>query len=227
MKRIFAIFLAAFFAFAQDVNEFLLTEADTVEQIAEITEETESVSTVAVENRSFRIFFTGIQTGDIPELRTTLENMIRTRFSSSDNIDFVNETVSARIIHNFFSGRRIVVDSLFFDELEKRGLGNTVVMLINVDEYSINPVRRIFVGAGVEGKLRANILFYDVEARRVLFAAKLSSSYLVKKPPIFWRSLSERVAISADDRRKINSELLDDIVRQSFESMILAVSSKK
>lgn len=237
MKRILTIFLAAFFVFAQDEtqtdgSEVLQAQIDTAQQIAETTEEADTTAEIAGETADtavarHRIFFMGVQTGDIPELRATLEDMVRTRWGSTENIDFVNPNISARVIRKLFYDGRIVIDPSFFDELEKNGLQNTIVLLINIDEYSVKPVRRLIIGAGVEGKLKADFLFYDAATGRQLFAAKLSSVSLVKKTPIFWRSVSERVVISADDLKKINSDLLNDIVRQGFETMKIAVSSKK
>lgn len=232
MKRFFAILLTMVFVFAQDDE----TQADTTEQIEQTIEIADADTVQAIEEVvddvvdsvvKHRIFFTGIQTGDIPELRVTLENMIRTRWGRERNIDFISENTVAQINRKLFFDGKIVVDSALFAELEKHNLQNSIVLLISADEYSVKPVRRFMVGAGIEGKLRADFLFYDVASQRVLFAAKLSSTSLVKKPPVFWRSLQERVHISAEDLNRINTNLLNNIVEQGFETMKIAVSSRR
>lgn len=251
MKHLFTLFAAAFLIFAQDTTvtaidttaDSTTTSADTNQIIdgSDLIDTTSDTNLVASDTTvvpadsadsadsvvNYRIFFAGVQTGDIPELRQKLEDMIRTRWRTASNISFVNPTVSARIVGKMFADGDIVADSLFFAELTKQKLGNTVVLLIRVDEYSVNPVRRMLFGAGVEGKLKADFLFFDVASQQELFAAKLSSISIVKKAPIGWHSPKERVHVSTDDLKTINSELLDDIVEQGFEAMKIAVSSKK
>jgi hypothetical protein len=199
-------------------SDSLLTVADTNE-VSDTTDTADTVKTI--------IFFAGVQTGDIPELRETLENAIRKQWSLESNTNFVNPSATARILRKLFNNGKIVIDSTFYTELAKQALENSVILLIDVDNYSVKPVRRLLVGAGVEGKLKADFLFFDAASRKPLFAAKLSSTALVKKTPIWWRSLQERVTISAEDLRNINSDLLDDIIKQGFEAMKIAVSSKK
>lgn len=174
-----------------------------------------------------KIIFMGIQTNEIPELRNTFEDMIRAQFILEPNIDLIPKDISARISRKLFHGKKIVIDSVFFEELEKYELQNTIVLLIDVEEYYIKAVRRFGFGAGIEGKLKANYLFYDAAEKKELFLAKASSSSVIKKGFIFWHSLESKVTVSAQDIKKINADLLNDIVEQGFDMLEIAVSLKK
>jgi len=246
MKKILIIFAAAFFLFAQESETPPAGAAQTADaegqiidtalqqpQTAEDEISTEKAADTAgfaqanVEKKVYQIFFAGIQVGQAPEIRDKFADMIRTQLDRESNIDFVPKEISARICRKLFLDKKITINSIFFDELEKYDLQNTIVLLVDIEEYYIKAVRRFFIGAGVEGKLKANFLFYDAVARRELFLAKASSVSVVKKGLIGWHSLETRVNISSSDIKKINSDLLKDVVEQGFDMLEIAISFKK
>ena len=245
MKKFIIILIAlGFVLFAQEPEEegVLPLEPEEAEEIAsqdfeeqeqEVQEEqeeqdiAESPADTAEDFVVNRIFFLGIQTGQIPELRETFEDMVRSQFGREINIGFVPKEVSARISRKLFSDKKAIIDSALFEELRKHELENVIVLLIDVDEYGIKPIRRFVVGAGVEGKLKAAYLFYDANTGKELFLAKASSTSLVKKGQIWWHSLESRVNISTDDIKKINADLLRTIVEQGFDMLEFAISLRK
>jgi len=248
MKKFLIIFTAAFFLFAQEnetapadatqtVDESALQATDTVSQAPQITEDeisaqdtvadTTAIAQASVEKKVYRIFFAGIQVEQAPEIRDRFADMIRTQLDRESNIDFVPKEVSARICRKLFLDKKITVNSAFFEELEKYELQNTIVLLVDIEEYSIKAVRRLLIGAGVEGKLKANFLFYDAAARGELFLAKASSVSLVKKGLVWWHSLETRISVSSSDIKKINADLLKDVVEQGFDMLEIAISFKK
>jgi len=193
---------------------------DTVGDTAKLAESND-------EKKIYLIFFAGIQVGQAPEIRDRFADMIRTQLDRESNIDFVPKEVSARISRKLFLDKKITINSAFFDELEKYDLQNTIVLLVDIEEYSIKAARRYLIGAGVEGKLKASFLFYDAAARRELFLAKASSVSVVKKGLIWWHSLETSINISSDDIKKINADLLNDVVGQGFDMLEIAISFKK
>jgi len=242
MKKITAIFLTVFLLFAQDnapVADDILPQAlDTLETQAqtESIEDTASAQTVDTADSTVsaqtgaavsKIFFIGVQTGDIPELRETFDDMIRTKWGTESGVEFVSKDVSMRIRRKLFSDKRIYVDSLLFAELRKHNLENTVLLLVSVNEYSISAVRNLLVFGEVEGKMDVGFVFYDVSNKKELFVTHTSGVSKIKKGLIGFKSPRERVNINAGDRRKINSELLDYAVKNGFDMMKIAVSLKK
>jgi hypothetical protein len=252
MKKILIIFATAFLLIAQDTDTLpsdstlqitdttLLATQDTVDISVETidTTDAEAVDTADVNDlvlnanakdsiKVNKILFMGIQVGEIPELRNTLEDMIRTQLGREVNVEFIPKEVSLRICRKLFMERKILINSAFFDELEKYELQNTVVLLIDVSEYSIKKVRRFVFGAGVEGKLKADYLFYDAKDKKELFFAKASSTFTVKKEPIFWNTLDSKIIISTAEIQKINDYLLKDIVGQGFDMLEIAISLRK
>jgi len=245
MKKKLIMFVAAFFLFAQENDTLpagVAQTADTGAQIidmalqpqiaedevsAEQAADTTGFAQTNGEKKVYTIFFAGVQVGQAPEIREKFADMIRTQLDRESNIDFVPKEISARICRKLFLDRKITINSTFFDELEKYELQNTIVLLVDIEEYSIKAVRRFVVGAGIEGKLKANFLFYDAAARRELFLAKASSVSVVKKGLVWWHSLETRVNISSSDIKEINSDLLKGVVEQGFDMLEIAISFKK
>jgi hypothetical protein len=212
MKKILSvstIFLAAFLLFAQD------------EEVNQPVPNAE-VSGQVLQN----VFFVGLQIGNLPELRDRFEDMIRSRWGMESNIRFVPRDQTLRIIRRAFQDRAVEVDPTLFNELRKHNLQNSIALLVSVEEYSIQPVRRRLIGGNAEGRLDARFLFYDVAQERAILVTQTSSVSRIKKGLIWWRSPSDRVHITAADRMKINTELLEDAVAKGFDMMKIAVSLK-
>ncbi|MDR0304674.1 MAG: hypothetical protein LBH98_07925 [Chitinispirillales bacterium] len=256
MKKISILFTTAFCLFAQENDALRIdsvsAHADSVLQSPqEITENEisdeiflEEIDSAAFENpfviedaftvekndaKIHKIVFVGIQSGEIPELRDTFEEMVRTHLGREINAEFIPKEFSMRVCRKLFLNNKIVIDSVFFEELKKHELQNTIVLLIDVEEYRVAAVRRaIFgAGAGIEGKLKANYLFYDANTQKELFFARASSVSTIKKGLVFWHSLESRVNISSDDIKKINADLLKNVVAQGFDMLEIAVSLRK
>jgi hypothetical protein len=249
MKKFLIIFIAAFFLFAQDnetlpdtqtVNADVQADTqtiDTVQQQPQIAEneiaveepsaDTAEIAETNTEKKIYLIFFAGIQVGQAPEISERFEDMIRTQLDRESNIDFVPKDVSVRICRKLFLDKKITINTAFFDELEKYNLKNTIVLLVDIEEYSIKVVRRFLIAAGVEGKLKANFLFYDTNMRKELFLAKASSISVVKKGLVGVHSPETRINISSADIIKINDHLLKDVVEQGFNMLEIAISFKK
>jgi len=246
MKKFLILFASSFLLFAQEPDVLPALETPPIEDSVELVE-VENVDTAAVADtvdiavadsvitetavknvaRTHNVLFMGVQSGEIPEIRETFENMIRTKFGRESNVAFIGKDVSTRISKTLFLGRKTVIDSVFFAELEKRKLQNSIVLLIEIDEYYIKAVRKYGVLGAIEGKLRVNYLFYDAAVKKELFFANVASTAVEKKGLIFWHSPQTKIPVGAFDVKRINEKLLGDIVEQGFGMLEFAISLRK
>jgi hypothetical protein len=235
MKKILSlstIFSAAFLLFAQDEGVNLpAPNNDVSEQVLQIDndfpqENVEEQETQPQNAVVHDIFFVGLQTGDIPELRDRFEDMIRLRWGTESNVRFVSKEQTQRIRRRAFSDKAVEASPAFFNELRKHGLENSIVLFIFIEEHSIKPVRRLLFAGRVEGRLGARLLFYDAAQEKAMLVTRTSSVSQIKKGFIGFKSPTERVHITASDKMKINAELLEDAVTNGFGMMKIAVSLK-
>jgi hypothetical protein len=255
MKKFTAIFLTAFLLFAQDdlplppATDDVLPPAQTAatETQAQIepVENTQTAQTVpdttdtnvAIDTAQTplaktvvtvkKIFFVGLQTGDIPEIREKLDDIIRTKWGTESDVDFVSKDLTIKIRRKLFLDRKVFVDSLLFAELQKYNLENTILLFISVDNYSIKAVRNRLIFGEIEGKMDVTFTYYDVLNKKELFVTQTNAASKIKKGMIWWKTPQERVNINANDRRNINEELLNYTVEKGFDMMKIAISLKK
>ncbi len=130
---------------------------------------------LAVSSEGISLLYLGLGSNSFNEYRDKLDNDIKTRWGVSQDITFVSERRTEHL-RNLLSDNRIVsLSAELFSYIKDYNLEKSVIVVPTIKKYAIKAERTKVVGAKTVAQLTLNLVFYDAENRKEIYAGDISA----------------------------------------------------